>query len=787
MAKQRARPENNSADNHDPLSVDGMPGVPAHSAANEGIRGAPVPAGMGHLVNEGKPRPTHQQADADGDTNPTHMERVLIELQVPRLRSMSLAQLINDELQLPGFTQDPAFAPVPSTPPRRFAASFDNTNDEVVLLAGTVATTERDQLEAHPNVLRVLRDTKLEPFVVKDSALQRRPDPPTRSTTRRFDCSPGAAKGSLADVARYLRVDALWHAGFQGEQIVVGVVDGGITAYGRTIRRGERARVKQVIDGFPKDWGTTAAAWDEHGNMVATDVLGIAPKVQLYDLRISDGGFVSTVIAAYQWAIDHFHRDGTPHILTNSYGIYQEAWDPDYANDPDHPLTRKIVEAIDAGILVLFAAGNCGDGCPTPDRRCGSDTGSGRSIWGANGHPDVITVGAATIRDQIAGYSSQGPAALDDNKPDVCAPTHFKGYFPSDTGTSAATPIAAGVVALLKQAVPDLTQMQVKQALRETSRDLGGPGWDVVSGAGMIQAKAAFDLLQTLQQPRWEQLDSLVVEAPCVVPTSNEGINLFLVQHDRELFQLQYDGNSWQEPVRIGGFCVEAPAAASASPEQLEVFVVGRDRALYHAYRDSGVWTTFEHVGGFCVTTPAAVAFDTTRSDCFVVGLDRAIYHTWGGPNNWHDFERIDGASMFAPAVALADDTLTLLMVGWDHALYECQWDGSTWSSWQRLDGYCLSAPALLAHEADQIEVYVVGPDHSLYQRNRTRGKWGEWRKHGGLCFSTPAVVATGTHARQCFVTAYNQRPSYATISSTITGSALTREASALADAGITV
>ena len=36
-----------------------------------------------------------------------------------------------------------------------------------------------------------------------------------------------------------------------------------------------------------------------------------------------------------------------------------------YARDPQHPFTRKVVEAIDEGILVLFAAGNCGDAAPT--------------------------------------------------------------------------------------------------------------------------------------------------------------------------------------------------------------------------------------------------------------------------------------------------------------------------------------------------------------------------------------------------------------------------------------
>ncbi len=121
-----------------------------------------------------------------------------------------------------------------------------------------------------------------------------------------------------------------------------------------------------------------------------------------------------------------------------------------------------------------------------------------------------MTVGAANIDGQLIGYSSQGPAALDDMKPDFCSISHFKGYFDPDSGTSAATPIAAGVVALLIQAIPDLDQELVKQALRNTALPIGQPKWNRHTGAGIIQAKDAFDYLpvpvsddQTEDKPAW--------------------------------------------------------------------------------------------------------------------------------------------------------------------------------------------------------------------------------------------------------------------------------------------
>ena len=147
--------------------------------------------------------------------------------------------------------------------------------------------------------------------------------------------------------------------------------------------------------------------------MCATDVLGMAPNAHIYDIRIASGTLAATMsnaLAGYDWAINQHRANGTPQVITNSWGIYQQSWDAAYACNANHVFTRKVVDALNEGILVLFAAGNCGDTCP--DSRCGNDTGPGRSIWGANGHPRVMTVGAVNKNEQFVGYSSRGPACL---------------------------------------------------------------------------------------------------------------------------------------------------------------------------------------------------------------------------------------------------------------------------------------------------------------------------------------------------------------------------------------
>src|SRR2546428_122505 len=102
-----------------------------------------------------------------------------------------------------------------------------------------------------------------------------------------------------------------------------------------------------------------------------------------------------------------------------------------------------------------YVPGSSGPDCPDP--RCGKgDTGPGASIHGANSHPDVFTVGAVTVTDRRLGYSSQGPGALHSRKPDLAGFSHFagSGIYPADGGTSAASPVAAGVAAAPRPRLP---------------------------------------------------------------------------------------------------------------------------------------------------------------------------------------------------------------------------------------------------------------------------------------------------------------------------------------------
>ena len=81
--------------------------------------------------------------------------------------------------------------------------------------------------------------------------------------------------------------------------------------------------------------------------------------------------------------------------------------------------------------------------------------------------------------------------------------SHFFGNFgagrpggssasPYDSGTSAATPVAAGVAALLLSAAPALTPRELREAMVAGLVNVAGKGWDPGYGLGIVNAAASY-------------------------------------------------------------------------------------------------------------------------------------------------------------------------------------------------------------------------------------------------------------------------------------------------------
>lgn len=263
---------------------------------------------------------------------------------------------------------------------------------------------------------------------------------------------------------------------------------------------------------------------------------GIAPDSHLIVGKILDGegnGSISSILEAIRWVIETKELYKT-RILNISIGT--DAKEP---VSEDSVLVQGVNEAWDAGLVVVAAAGNNG---PAP-----------MSVTAPGISRKIITVGAADdykhiyIRGRkISNYSGRGPTRECIQKPDVVAPGsnitscssrgsaggsyagtrpginapggtghggtrniipgnsshgdagniipgntgHGGMGYTSRSGTSMATPIVSGGIALLLEKYPSMTNKEVKLRLRGSCDDLGLPksqqGWGMLNLARLL-------------------------------------------------------------------------------------------------------------------------------------------------------------------------------------------------------------------------------------------------------------------------------------------------------------
>jgi serine protease AprX len=314
--------------------------------------------------------------------------------------------------------------------------------------------------------------------------------------TLAVDCRPFAPGATIEEIQDELGVKAIWAEGQKGGGIVIGILDKGIDG-----------SVYPVSGGF-EGAGVAepgSASIKSHGSMCAADCLIAAPDATFYDLPFLGNPDSGGALTMFQAVLDRRRLDGTPHLTNNSYGFTEvppqalapksEIW------DPQHPVHRKIREVVASGAPAFFAAGNCGADCP--DGRCDSSSiGPGISIHGPNSLEEVITIAAVNKERRRIGYSSQGPGMFEPEKPDLACYSHVFANFgdgrpggnppPFDSGTSAATPVACGVGALLLGARPGTTPAELKTALIEGAVDAPAGGWNADIGRGVVHAGGAF-------------------------------------------------------------------------------------------------------------------------------------------------------------------------------------------------------------------------------------------------------------------------------------------------------
>lgn len=282
--------------------------------------------------------------------------------------------------------------------------------------------------------------------------------------------------------------------GYEGEGTTIAVIDTGVAPHDDLTKP-----VNRIVD-FKDFVNNKITPYDDngHGTHVAGIIgsngyssrgrlAGVAPKANIVGIKALDengGGSTSDIIAAISYVIENKDRLNIK-LINLSLGT------PATSSSDKDPLCKAVDRAIAEGIIVVTAAGNSG-----PNEK---------TILSPGISENVITVGAVDDKrtvdisdDTIATFSSRGPTKEGINKPDLVAPgvnikslsnTKFDSYT-SLSGTSMATPLVTGSIALLLNKNNKLTHHEVKRMLINSCIDIKT---DLDSqGAGLLNLKILF-------------------------------------------------------------------------------------------------------------------------------------------------------------------------------------------------------------------------------------------------------------------------------------------------------
>lgn len=261
-----------------------------------------------------------------------------------------------------------------------------------------------------------------------------------------------------------------WTSGYTGLGVKVAVIDTGINT--------THPDLETAIAGGISEVSYTTSYEDDngHGTHVSgiigarqngTGIVGIAPGVSIYAVKAMDSsgsGYISDTIAGIDWSIQN-HMDIINMSISTASGskALQNACDTAYAD----------------GILLVAAAGNTG----TANVKNNTDT-----INYPAKYNSVIAVGATDSSNIRASFSSTGKE-LEVVAPGVNIVSDFlNGQTVTMSGTSMSTPYVAGDLALLKQANPGYTNVELRSLLDKNVTDLGTTGKDNLYGYGLIKA-----------------------------------------------------------------------------------------------------------------------------------------------------------------------------------------------------------------------------------------------------------------------------------------------------------
>ncbi|MFC3886137.1 S8 family peptidase [Bacillus songklensis] len=293
-----------------------------------------------------------------------------------------------------------------------------------------------------------------------------------------------------------------------GQGVTIAVIDTGI--YPHPDLQGRITAfvdfINQRTEPYDDNGHGTHCAGDAAGNGTASSgqYMGAAPEANVIGVKVLNklgSGSLETVMQGIDWCIQYNENpenESKINVISMSLGSTPQS----YKNENDDPMVKYVELAWNSGIIVCAAAGNDG-----PDEATIASPGISNQIITVGALDDRSTV-ETRADDDVASFSSRGPTPYDVTKPDILAPgvniislrspnsyldkLQKSSRIGSDyfvlSGTSMATPICAGIAALILQAKPHASPQEVKHLLKN-----GTVLWKdrnpYIYGAGYINAE----------------------------------------------------------------------------------------------------------------------------------------------------------------------------------------------------------------------------------------------------------------------------------------------------------
>jgi len=300
--------------------------------------------------------------------------------------------------------------------------------------------------------------------------------------------------GQAQNQMEMFKAHKLHELDFTGSGITIAVIDAGFPNVDTNAGFDKIRTNGQILGGY--DFVNNSPNFytgNSHGSNVlsfiagyydgATKYIGSAPEASFY-LYISEDATPETPAEETYWVMAAEQADyvGVDIINTSlGYTTFDESkYNYDYTTDLDGStsfITRGAEIAYTKGMVVINAAGNSG----------------GNAAWGgrvgvpADG-PNVFTIGAVNSAGNYASFSSKGPTSDNRLKPDVCVQgqgasyVNTSGTVSAGNGTSYSSPLLAGGVACLWQALPGKTNAEIIQYVKESSSIYATPNYELGYG-----------------------------------------------------------------------------------------------------------------------------------------------------------------------------------------------------------------------------------------------------------------------------------------------------------------